>query len=575
MDNSDSMQLSVWTGKSEELLTKIRELFVDLNYPKEDVPDTVFDNGKPISMVFVGQFSAGKSTIIKALTKNPDIEIGAGIKTQKTHLYDWNGIEVIDTPGIDTTLRPDHDEIAYDAIAKSDVLVYVVTQELFDDFIGKNFRKLLLEKDKAGEMILVVNKMEDIGNTPENQRIKREDLLKVIDPYMPEQLRTVFIDAESYLDSLNEEDEEIAEELRKRSNYEGLVETLNKFVVDKGMSAKLTTVLYRIFELLQKVITKYQSSTGDADVDMVEEHALRERHIISDASWRVESSVKSIYENAASDIRAKGAEVASTVFDCTSETEAKDLIEAAYNEVDKISDDCANSITKTIQDLTDDCKVQLDEFYHSDFSSNLQVRLKEKKDKGNPIIDQFLKSDVIAQGSSKIISSTTGVNAAANGLKAFSGSPAQQWVLDIGHFFGYKFRPWEAVKWVKKINVAGKTLGILVVLWSFVKQAKEDIDNEKNRTEQRESREKLRAGFNDAASAVRKYFNNALNNYLNENYRARIEELDAQVTEIRSMRKEKSDACKRLEAAQDECRYLITEIHRDYDSVESEETITE
>lgn len=571
MEHSDFMQLSVWTGKSEELLAKIRKLFEDINYPEDDVPNTVYDDGKPISMVFAGQFSAGKSTIIKALTKNPEIEIGAGIKTQHTHSYDWNGIEVVDTPGIDTTLRPDHDEIAYDAIAKADVLVYVVTQELFDDFIGKDFRKLLLEKDKAGEMILVVNKMEDIGNTPENQQIKKDDLLKVTEPYTPEQLRTVFIDAESYLDSLDEEDKEVAEELRLRSNYDGLVDTLNKFVNDKGMSAKLTTVLYRIFELLQKAIPKYQSSTGDTDVDMLEEHALRERHIISDASWRVESSVKSIYENAASDIRAKGAEVANTVFDCKSEEEANDLIEAAYKEVDKISEDCANAITKKIQDLTEDCEAQLDEFYHSDFSSNLQFRLKEKKDKGNPILNQFLKSDVIAQGSTKIISSTTGANAAANGLRAFSGSSAQQWVLNIGHFFGHKFRPWEAVKWVQKINVAGKALGIFGVVFTWGMQAKEDIDNEKKRIEQRESREKLRAGFNDAANEVRKYFNNALNNYLNENYRARINELDAQVAEIRSMRKDRSDACKRLEEAQDECRYLISDIHKDYNSAEIDE----
>ena len=109
---------------------------------------------------------------------------------------------MLDTLGITTTLRPDHDEISYQAIANADMLVYVVTQELFDDFIGQNFRKLLLEKDKAGEMILIVNKMADIGNTEENQSIKLKDLEQVTKPYSPSQLRTVFIDAESYLDSL-------------------------------------------------------------------------------------------------------------------------------------------------------------------------------------------------------------------------------------------------------------------------------------------------------------------------------------------------------------------------------------
>lgn len=317
--------------------------------------------------------------------------------------------------------------------------------------------------------------------------------------------------------------------------------------------------------MLQKAIPSFQPSTGDEDIDLIEEHALRERHIISDASWRVESAIKSIFEAAASDIRAKGYEVANAVFDCKTEEEANDLIEAAYKEVDKINDKCVNEVTKKIEELTEDCEAQLDEFYHSDFSSNLQFRLVSRKTGGNPIINQFLKSDFIAQGSSKLISSTTGANAAANGLKAFSGSQAQQWVLNIGHFFGHKFKPWEAVKWVKKLNVAGKALGIFGVVFSWGMQAKEDIDNEKKKVELRESREKLRAGFNDAANEVRKYFTNALNNYLNQNYRARIEEIDNQVSEIRGLRKDKSEACKKLEAVQDDCRRLIADIHRDYD----------
>lgn len=121
-------------------------------------------------------------------------------------------------------LYPNHDDISYQAIFNADMLVYVITHELFDSYIGQNFRKLLLDEDKAGEMILIVNKMADIGNTKENQLVKREDLKIVTSPYSPEQLRTCFIDAKSYLDSLakDEEDAEIVEELRIRSNYEGL-----------------------------------------------------------------------------------------------------------------------------------------------------------------------------------------------------------------------------------------------------------------------------------------------------------------------------------------------------------------
>lgn len=561
--NQEKVSISDWTQKSELLLQKVKDVLDQVGYKEYSLPTSVFDIEKPISIVFIGQYSAGKSTIIKALTGIKDIETGEGIKTLETHSYDWNGIEVVDTPGINTTIRPDHDEISYKAIARADMLVYVVTEELFDDFVGQNFRKILLEKDKAAEMILVVNKMADIGNTEENRLIKLKDMEKVTTPYLPSDLRTVFIDAESYIDSLTEEDPDIATELKERSNYDQLVETLNEFVADKGISSRLTTVLYKLFDILQGAIPHFQSSTGDDDVDAVEEHMLRERHIISQTSWRIESAVRAIYESAASEIRDKGRSVANDIYDCTDESAAEAMLEKAYSDVNEISSRCEKDVVAKIEELATDCQTQLDEFYNSDFSNSLRFRLDKRKDGGNAFINQILKTDWIAQGSSKIIANTTGANAASNGLKAFSGSNAHEWVLNIGHYFGHSFKPWEAVKWVKKINIAGKALGIFGVVFSWGMQAKEDIDEDRRNREIRANREKLRAGFNDAANGLVIHYNNAMNDLLNENYRKRIEEIDNKVLDIRALRKNKSDAYNLLEATQNECRQLISDIHRE------------
>lgn len=568
MKEQDSVSIAVWTAKSKKLLENIRDLLDKIGFDRSCLPQEVFEGNKPISLVFAGQYSAGKSTILKTLTGISDIAIGAGITTQKANIYDWNGIKVIDTPGIHTTLRPDHDEISYQAIADADMLVYVVTQELFDDFIGQNFRKLLLEKDKAGEMILIVNKMADIGNTIENQEIKLKDLEKVTTPYTPAQLRTVFVDAESYLDSLSETDAEIANELLERSNYDTLVSTLNDFVQDKGLTSQITTVLYRLFEFLQKALEEYQPSTGDSDIDALEEHLLQERHIISNTQWRIESAVKSIIEDAASQIREKGRDIANSIYDYKNEDDANDAITAAYNEVDSITTTCVDSVTHRITELSEDCQAQLEEFYKSDFSQTLRFRLESRSGKGNPLIDRIFKSDILAQGSSKIITNTAGTNAAANGLKAFTGSNIHQMVLDIGHFFGHSFKPWEAVKWVKGINVAGKILGAFGVVLSIGMQAKDDVDADKREQEMRQGRENLRAGFNNAANEVIKYFNNALGNFLSENYQNRIVEIDSQIAEIRSMRLGKSETCKLLESAQTDCRLLISDIHQSYSDIE-------
>lgn len=562
MKEKDSVSLAVWTGKSKSLLESVRDLFVRIGFDGSGLPQEVFDGSKPISIVFAGQYSAGKSTIVKALTGISEITVGEGITTQEAQSYDWNGIEVIDTPGIHTTLRPDHDEISYQAIANADMLVYVVTQELFDDYIGKNFRRLLLEKDKASEMILIINKMADIGNTVENQEIKLKDLEKVTEPYTPAQLRTVFVDAESYIESLSEPDEEISEELILRSNYDVLVSTLNGFVRDKGIYSQMTTVLYRLFDALQKALQSYQPSTGDDDVDALEEHLLQERHIIANTQWRIESAVKSVFEESAAQIREKGREIANSIFSYDNNDAANDAIAAAYSDVDSITSACVDSVINRITTLSDDCQVQLDDFYKSDFSQELQFRLEHKNTKGNPIIERIFKSDVLTQGSSKLIANTAGKNATTNGLKAFTGSNVHKMVLDIGHFFGHSFKPWEAVKLVKGINVAGKVLGAFGVVLSIGMQAKDDIDAEKREQEMRKIRENLRAGFNNAASEVVRYFNNALGNFLTENYQKRIDEIDSQIAEIRSMRTGKSETCKLLENAQSDCRLLISDIHK-------------
>ena len=559
---NNTLSISEWTKKSDLLLKKVRNDFEKVGYQEKNLPTNVFDTEKPISVVFVGQYSAGKSTIIKALTGIQEIETGEGIKTMETHSYDWNGIEIVDTPGIHTDLRPDHDEISYKAIARADMLVYVVTEELFDNCLGHNFRKLLLDQDRASEMILVVNKMADIGNTEEKRLAKLKDLEKVTSPYSPTSLRTVFIDAESYVDSLCEEDADIAEELRNRSNQDQFVKTLNTFVAEKGISSRLTTALYKLYEALQEAIAKYQSTTGDIDVDATEEHLLRERHIISQAAWRIQSSVRAIYENAATEIQSLGRSTANGVFECEDEATAEGMLNDAFKEVEDISAECEKDVVARIEELDADCQAKLDEFYNSDFSSSLRFRLEKKKDEGNPIVNKILKSDWLTKGGEGLVKNTAGTNAAANGLKAFTGSNAHKWVLDIGHFFGHNFKPWEAVKWVKGINVAGKVLGVAGVFLSAGLQVKSDIDEEERISETRKSRAELRACFNEAADGLVIHYTNAMNNLINENYHSRIEEIDKEIEEIRKLRQNKSDSCKLLEEAQTECRMLIEDIHR-------------
>ncbi len=181
----------------------------------------------------------------------------------------------------------------------------------------------------------------------------------------------------------------------------------------------------------------------------------------------------------------------------------------------------------------------------------------------------------MAQASNKILSNTFGANAAANGLKAFSGSNVHNLVLEIGYFFGKKFKPWEAVKWGKGIDAAGKALGVFAVVFSLGMQVKEDIDDDKQQQEMRNNREKLRVGFSNAANEVVKHFNEALSNYVSKDYLSRVSEIDLQISEIRSMRIGKSETCKFLESAQSECKSLIADIHKNCSDESNDAELTQ
>ena len=203
--------------------------------------------------------------MLKALTGRDDIATGAGITTERTQIFDWNGVEVVDTPGIHTHIRPDHDLLSYEAISRADLLVFVITNELFDSHIGAHFRKLARDREKGHEMILVINKMGRAGNTPQAREVITEDLRTPLAPFSPEELRITFTDALSALDAVQESEPEIAEMLQREANIGELVRNLNDLVAEKGLNSRQTTALYSIDQVMQNAIVA--EPTRDPDVD--------------------------------------------------------------------------------------------------------------------------------------------------------------------------------------------------------------------------------------------------------------------------------------------------------------------
>lgn len=521
-----------------------------------------------IRLVFAGQYSAGKSSILKMLTGRTDIAIGADITTQQAHTYDWNGIEVVDTPGIHTQLRPDHDEISYDAIASADMLVFVVTNELFDSYMAAHFRKLAIDKDKAGEMILVVNKMDRTaeGNTEEQQKIIRDDLIKVLEPYTPEQLNLSFLDAESYLESVEEraEDPELADELAARSGYAQFIETLNRFVEEKSIPSKLTTELYVIDDRLEKAIKELQPKSSDADIDALEENFMQQRHLLIEARGRMQQEVKDIYTTAASQIRDIGLDAANLLVEGCKQDEVEDELQKSIRKAEDIIEKCQSDAVEIIDARLNEMGQQLEVIENSDFSRDLKSRLNGKFE-GLP---EGIKKIITNAGPGFQKAGQAVLNNAykagtQGGLKLtnFSGSTIHQMVLKVGHGVGFKFKPWQAIKITKGIAIGGQVLSALGVGFSVFMQIKADQDEERIREDLKNNRQNIRSQFNVAANELEDYARQYIKDNVNRPLETSIATIDGNIQEIRDTRSNRSAACRQLEDLQRECRLLIQDIH--------------
>lgn len=558
------LKIAEFSQRSLQLKAKIQKMFSQAGM-ELDIRD---NSTSSIRLVFAGQYSAGKSSILKMLTGKTDIAIGAGITTQQAHTYNWNGLEVIDTPGIHTELRPDHDEISYEAIASADMLVFVVTNELFDAYIADHFRKLAIDKDKAGEMILVVNKMERAadGNSSAQRDIIREDLQKVLSPYTPEQLNLSFLDAESYLDGIAEQgnDAELAEELIERSGYSTFVETLNRFVDTKSLSSKLTTDLYMIDEQIEKAIKTLQPEALDSDIDALEESFIQQRHVLIEARGRMQQEVKDIYISTSSRIRDIGLDAANLLIDGCKQDEVESELRKAIQQANDLIEKSQAEALEVISARLNEIGQQLETIENSEFSRNLKSRLSGKFDGFPEGIQRILTNAGYGfQKAGQVVLNNAYKVGAQGGLKLtnFSGSAIHQMVLKVGRSIGYKFKPWQAIKFTRGIAIGGQVLGALGVGVTVFMQIKADKDEQRVREDLKNNRQNIRSQFNMVANELEDFARQYIKDNVDRSLEPSILTIDRNIQEIRDSRISRSLLCRNMEVLQKECRLLIEDIH--------------
>lgn len=502
-------------SKGNKLLQISSKFLTDLerrtnkDWGSAQLPKEVGNPKGKISIVFAGEYSAGKSTILKMLTGQKDIRTGAAITTDRASVYSWKGFEVVDTPGIDTKIHPEHDKISFQKIANSDLLVYVITYKLFDPYILKDFRRLAIDEDKAAEMILVVNKMEmaNDGNTREQQRILREDLRKAMSPVTPEQVHISFLDAESYLDAQEATDPEEKEELMKESGYASFVKMLDQVANEKGYLGQLTTPIYAINEILVSAGRRLKKEQED-DIDAVIEELGQRRNLLLKEKENLKDKARQIFSEGRRQIENVGRGVAAGVSDNATEGSLHASQESAQRQIQAIISDCITRLQAETENNLHQVQEEWENMNQSPLFKSLENLSYEYAERG--------------EGGGGIDLSSIDLDKVGNLL----GSIKPEHLKTIGHLIGYKAKPWQYTKLAANFGKIGNLLSKLGPVIGILLQIKTDHDEAEAREQLKEAREQIRNEYNSIALEFEKQSTLEISNKIDEDYRELLQPIE-------------------------------------------------
>ncbi|MDH1604094.1 GTPase [Empedobacter sp. GD03739] len=505
------------------------------------------ENRTDLKVAFVGQYSSGKSTIISALTGDKNIKIDANVATDTVAEYKWHNIVLMDTPGILAGKVEKHDENTKTALKECDLIVYVITSQLFDDIIFENFISLAYEQHLKDKMIIAINKMSmEAGEFDDLVNNYRQSLKTIFNERGYEfNFETIFMDAADYIEGKDDEDEEFIQ----LSNFSTFISSLNQFVEEKGIIKKQFDTPIRI---LKDGLSDIALAAVDPEFQLLIEQAEPK---IKNAKKDIQRGVNLLINDMVQEIKSLGHDLTNKMED--GENEFKLAEEEFNNHVNKIVDRLDDKIQSIIEEEERELMNEIDVFTSKSSFESYEKKLNDQL--SDIKIPNELKINLekqrqilglLGKGGDKIVSMTF-KDLAGSGLKNVSGSSMHETVLTVGKFFGHKFKPWGAIKTANKLGNAGKFLGPAVSIAGIGLDIYSKQKEDKQRKELKEAKDRYFSSIVTFADNIKRNSLNNLEDYIKNSFDARLSELNENKIELLKMQQSNtkfSEAIQKLDS---------------------------
>jgi len=479
-----------------------------------------YQNQPKLTIAFIGQYNAGKSTLIKALTGDPAVRISAEICTDEVTEYSWKDVLVVDTPGIYAG-RTAHDSLTLEKISRSDLLVFVVPNELFNPQGGDFFKKVANDMQRVGQMVLVINKMSREIGEPETLL---SSILQVIEPYHYNDFYTCFIDADSYLQARYETDEEEKTFLVGESNFDNFLNALQKLIERNELSAKLVTPLHKAVDLLEKSYN-FLATNDQLTRDLLE-LLRRKENILRASQIRSKNIYRSILNELEYEIIMIAEQVASKVNGYHSEEEINKEINNSEQGIDSLVKlkitEIGSSITTEMINLETKLQELEGSLLGKKIKREIEIELQHKKKQKN--------YDLNESGSSTYLKAAPEI---LQGVGKFASQASRDIVYNIGKSLGVKFKPWGAFKGANFIRGLGPVLAGLGFALDIFLSKKEEEDERNFEQQLIEMRAKIRQDYRELALQIKNSYEVNISSEI-QFYDEELKDIESQKEQLRN-----------------------------------------
>lgn len=475
---------------TRELTDKLANLLDQLSEEKSSMlrrAMVVEDHERP-KMVFTGQYSSGKSTLIKALTDGAaQVVIDSAVATGRADTFDWDGlVDLVDTPGVQAGLE-EHDGISEAELRVADLVLFTVTVDLFDDRLVEHLRHVTETLQKGPQVLIVITKCRSVAAAQGVREAAVRDALGSFADLVP----WVECDAKTYLEGLREVNPSKAARRIAASKIEEVKSEINRIARERGALIKFRIPLQQVALVASEALALM---SDDADEEAILTVLARQRTALTNRQGRIDSALRRLE----AEFRAKCIEAAEWLADVVERVEASPEgdwaeVEAATEQLNgrlasahaSFTEDVKRTLATQLLDLTSEVR----EIESSPYARHLTTPAgvgnipeedvtvhpsscfttrRQARDEATwtPKASDYLKRFHESWG-------------AGDGVRAAAGTPGHRIIYRVGKSLGVKFKPYQAVRLAdnigKVVRVGGVVLPIAFEAYAMVREEREEV----------------------------------------------------------------------------------------------------